>query len=332
MDRFFSGVRSLAIRMLIVSVLVAVAGCQERQQQAAVGLYVDAVMLNEQNKKDEAIEKLNLAVEKNPRFSIAYSMLGDIYRQMADYENSAASYKKATQLNPWSFNDFYNLGKVCRLMQNFTEAAGAYVRACDLEPEHFEAHLNSAKVFHQLQDYDRAIEYGVIARGISPDNGEVEKALGDIYEAKKDHTQAIGAYKRALELQGNDPKIMISLALAYLRSGGYGAGVELLKTVTNIDPGNSIACQHLGYAYLRLRQMDDAADSYSRAIEINENDAAGYKGLGVVYMLKFQDAKAAGMDNEAEEFKLRAMENWSRSLDIDPTQSKLLKLYKKYSQ
>ena len=140
MVRLLPGFRFFGLMLITVSVLFGTSGCNE-QNQEAVALYVDAVMLNEQNRNDEAIDKLNMAIDKNPKFSIAYSMLGDIYWQMADYENSSASYKKATELNPWSFHDFHSLGKAYKLMQNFAEASKAYVRACDLEPEHFDSHL-----------------------------------------------------------------------------------------------------------------------------------------------------------------------------------------------
>lgn len=327
MVRFLQGFRFFVLMLISAFVLFNTAGCN-KQNQEAVGLYVDAVMLSEQNKKVEAVDKLNMAIEKDPKFSIAYSMLGDIYWQMADYENSSASYKKATELNPWSFHDFHRLGKNYHLMQNFAEAAQAYVSACDLEPEHFDAHLDAAKAFYQLQDYDQAVEYGTMARMIDPSSGEAEKILGDVYGVQKDNAQAIDAYKRALELNGNDPSIMTPLALAYLRSGRYDAGRELLVSVINIEPQNGAAYKYLGFAYLRLKQMDEASESYSKAVEIDENDWGGHKGLGVVNMMMSQGTEGA----EAEELKAKALEHWSRSLDIKPTQSKLLKLYQKYSK
>ena len=82
-------------------ILVFFGGCAKKE--GAVGLYVDAVTLREFNENQKAVEKLNSAVKINDRFSLAYSLLGEIYQEMKEYEKSAASYQKATELNPWSF-------------------------------------------------------------------------------------------------------------------------------------------------------------------------------------------------------------------------------------
>jgi tetratricopeptide (TPR) repeat protein len=94
----------------IVAGLLICAGCA--QQEQAVSLYVDAVMLREMDETEKAVDKLNSAVKLNPKFSLAHSLLGDVYQERQEYEESADSYEKATELNPWSFHDFFNLGRV----------------------------------------------------------------------------------------------------------------------------------------------------------------------------------------------------------------------------
>jgi tetratricopeptide (TPR) repeat protein len=91
-------------------------GCAQ-QQDKAVDLYVDAVMYKEFQQNDLAIEKLNSAVKENKKFSLAYSLLGDIYQEMKEYEKSANSYEMAAELNPWSFRDYFSLGKVYEIME-----------------------------------------------------------------------------------------------------------------------------------------------------------------------------------------------------------------------
>ena len=109
------------------TVLLAIAGCQQPQQQPdadelqtpeqteamiaeeqrmqAVSLYVDAMMLNDINEREEAIQKLNQAVELDPQFALAFSLKGDILQTMEQYEDSADAYERATELDPWSFRD-----------------------------------------------------------------------------------------------------------------------------------------------------------------------------------------------------------------------------------
>ena len=82
-----------AVLCIFMLSLVFSAGCSLNRH--AVNLYVDAAMLRENGENEKAVEKLNSAVAVNKHFSLAYSMLGEIYQEMKDYEKSADSYEKA---------------------------------------------------------------------------------------------------------------------------------------------------------------------------------------------------------------------------------------------
>ena len=76
------------VRLLVLVTIACIAlqlagGCAGRQQ--AVELYVDAVSLKELNENDKAIAKLNQATKADKRFSLAHSLLGEIYEQKQDY-------------------------------------------------------------------------------------------------------------------------------------------------------------------------------------------------------------------------------------------------------
>jgi tetratricopeptide (TPR) repeat protein len=315
-------------------ILIFSTGCSFPEQRA-VELYVDAVELKELDENEKAVEKLDSAVRLNERFSLAYSLLGEIYQQMQDYEKSAVAYEKATQLNPWSFRDFFSLGRVYQVVKKFAQAVKAYARACELAPNHLDAHINAAKCYYEIGDYNESLIYGKRAEQIAPDADEVRGVLsdiyasqGDIYESKKDYEQAIASYKRAMEIDSNDPKIMISLAVCYLRTGRESVAKELLISATQIEPDNNVAYQYLGYCYLRLDDVDRATASYSRAIEINDKDWQAHRGLGVAYMLR-------AINDEDDALKEKAIRQWRLSLDISPDQprrERLLKLIERYSK
>lgn len=345
---------TVCIRIYLISVILLFSyGCAEKQQ--AVELYVDAVMLREFDENEKAVEKLNSAVKINDRFSLAYSLLGEIYQEMKEYEKSAGSYERATQLNPWSFKDYFSLGRVYQIMKKFALAVKAYVKACELEPGHLQANINTAKCYYEIEDYNNALVYGERAGQIDPNVSEIQKVLGDIYESKKDHEQAIRSYKRAMEIDSNDSEVMTSLAVVYLRTNRTGPARELLKSAIKIQPDNNTAYQHLGYCYLLLynqdlelyknnqqqgidnrgletslsENLDKAVDSYSSAIEIDERDWKAYKGLGVAYLYKF---RASG--NKDTALREKALEQLHLSLEIKPDQpnrQRLLKLIQSYS-
>ena len=301
---------------------------------ASIKLYVDAAVLTEQDKDQQAIQKLNESVKMNNRFSLAYSLMGEIYYKMKDYENSAASYETATRLNRWSFKDFFDLGMVYQLMEEFAQAVNAYAKACELKPDHFQAHLNAAQSFYELKEYNEALAYGQRAEQIDPNISDAQKLLGDIYESQKDHDQAITSYKRALEIDSNNLDVMTSLGLSYLRATRYNSAVEVFKSMLQINPDSNTAYKYLASCYLGLTEIDKAITAAKKAIELDQNDWYSHKVLGVAFLLKGLDKE--NNDKEIKDkFKATAVDNLSLSLKLkadQPHAEKIVKLIQKYSK
>ena len=313
-------IRSLFIAGVFVFTVLFSAGCSDNQK--AVNLYVDAVMLNDMAETNQAVAKLNEATTANPKFSIAYSLLGQIYQQMNDYPKSVNAYEKSTAINKWSYRDYLNLGKVYQAMQKFNAAVKAYVRATEIKPNAAPAHLGAAESYYELKDYKNALKYGKRASQLDPNQAQVMQVLGNIYDAQKDYDQAIASYKRALELDSNQPKVMKSLAEAYLRAGQFDGAYELFTAVVAVEPSNA-AYQHLGYAAMKLKKFDEAIAAYRKSVELATNDAAAYKGLGVALMV------AANQNND-ENLKADAIAQWQKSLELQSDQPKLRELLRKY--
>lgn len=304
-----------------------------QDESEAVRLYVDAMMLNDIQKWDQAIRSLNDAIKYAPDFSLAYSFKGDIYKFSEQYEKSADAYQQAAEIDPWSFKDFFNLGKVSQIIEQFSRAVNAYVNACELEPDHYGSHFGAAKCYYELEDYDSAFDYSQRAKEIDPNAADPDVLLGDIYETNGDHVAAVDSYRRALEIEGNKPRTMVSLAISYTKMRRFAAAEELLSSAIELDPSDNVAFQYLGFIQLQLHKenLDMAIDSYFKAIELEENDWMAHKGLGVVYMLK--SLKEAKEDNSevAEAFKAEALAQWNTSMQINPDQPELSNLLSKYN-
>ncbi len=337
----------LCIRVCIVSVLAVaglmLSGCApfettetpserqlasqelDEQRQLAVSLYVDAMMLNDLDDYAEALLKLEQATEADSEFALAFSLKGDLYQQLEQYEQSADAYERATTLDPWSFSDFLNLGTVSRILEQYTRAARAFVAASRLDPEHYEAHIGAARSFFDLDDLEQAREFAQKARDINPDQPDAERVLGDIFDQQREPLEAINAYRRVLELKGNEPDIMIRLARSYLRADRFSSAKELLQDVLEQEPDNALAFQYLGFAQLRLKQTEEAIESYQLAVRLGNDDWMAHKSLGVAYMIR-----AIQQDND-ERIKALAVEQWTISLQINPDQPQLNELMARYN-
>ena len=316
-----------AVLVLVLACLLFLAGCNEAERAAQ--LYTEATILNDTQEKEQAIEKLKQAIELSSEFTLAHSLMGDIYLEVGDYDKSEQAYDKATQLNDFSFHDFFNLGKVRQVLKKFELAAKAYVRACEIDPNNAPAHLNAARCYFEIKDepqaLDNAMEYSLRAKELDPNSGDVYSLLGDIYQTRKDNVLAIDSYKRSLEIEGNKPDIMISLAVSYFRAKQNDSAREVLDSVIEIDKENSLAYRYLGVYYIRANDFEKSLQNYLMAVHFNKNDWQSHKGLGVAYMLK-----AISEDNS--EARAMAIDHWTESMSINPRQAKLGELLKKYSK
>ncbi len=313
--------RAVLAAFLVASV-AGLGGCARTNE---VALYVDATVLKDLNESDKAIDKLQEAIRTNPEFAMAYSLLGEIYRESGEYEKSAKAYTRATQINPFSFTDFFSLGGVYEEMQRWADAVKAYVRACELKPEDVPSHVRTASCYNQLKDYDNAEQYALAAQSLSADDADVQKVLGDVYEGKQNYEQAISFYRKALEIEGNTPGIMVPLAKAYLMTGRAGAGRELLTQAVAAQPDNGKAYQYLGYAHLQEGNYDASIESYLTALTIDEADWTSHTGLGVAYATK-------SLRTGDKELRALAISEWKRSLAINPGQTRLATVMKRYAE
>jgi len=302
---------------------------QTPKKDPSVSLYVDAITLSETNNPDLAIAKLNEAVQSKPDFALAYSLMGNIYLRQSRFSESVEAYKKATELNPWSFDDFCNLGRAYRGLEDFNSAAGAYAKACSLDPQNTSALCSAAEAYYKIGDYESALEFGKTAKDLDPTDSDIEKLMGDIYTARKDTELAIESYKKAVELDGSDMNAKFSLGTAYLQTGKLEEARTQLEAVVAMQPQNTLAFRHLGYVYLKLREIDLAVGSYEKAVAVSPDDWRAQKGLGVAYMMKYRIQQSFDAP-DANELKQKALMHWSKSLDLNPTQDNLLKLYRKY--
>ena len=316
--------RNVLSRILGVVLFASVLGLTGCANQQAIDSYVDAVMLEEMNSDQDAIASLEKSVQANPRFALAWSLMGQIHQKMNEFEKSAAAYEKATDLNRWSYKDFFNLGKVYQTLTKYSNAVRAYVRATEIDPASAPAHLGAAQSYYQLKDYKNALKYGKKAGKLDPNDAQIQSVLGDVYGANKDFDGAVASYKRALEIDANNPQATSSLAVAYLRTGKVEAAHELLSNLVAQNP-TSAAYQQLGYANLKLKRTDDAVAAYRNAVELGPEDWSAYKGLGVAMIMSATEKNDPAL-------KAEAISQWKKSLELHPDQPKLQELLEKYSQ
>ena len=301
-------------------------GCTPRRP--ATDLYVDAVALRELGQNELAVSKLKAVIAADPDFALAHAELGKAYQALEDRTKALTAFEQAAKLAPWSAQDHLNLARIYEAMGNYAPAAQSYARAAELDSKSFEALTGAARCYLQSGQPTKSQMYCELAEKTGAKPEEALLLLAHAYEAQKDYEQAIEVYRHLLAFDGDNPNVLRSLGVSYLKAGQYDRAREVLTLAARKQPEDGAAFHDLGYCFIKLGDNDQAMQMYQRSIDLDGKDWEAYRGLGVAMMLKARATQDARLETEA-------VRHWQHSLLIRPDQPKrevLEKLIREHSR
>ena len=119
---------------------------------------------------------------------------------------------------------------------------------------------------------------------------------------------------------------MLGLADAHIQLGNYQRAENVLRATLRSESG-PIGYERLGFVLFRQAKFEDALAAYLETLKLIPGDVAALNGAGVCQMALYLD----GGENE-DKLRVRALNNWRRSLAIDRDQPMLIDLISRYSK
>ena len=208
--------------------------------------------------------------------SLVYS-----YRNIGDSEDpiwqqkALASAQQAMQLNAQLADTHTALGFALSAQAKFDEAAAAFERARELDPTHFFALRGNIKLLRHTKKFDRAIALTDEALSHFPDERVFYDELGTIYTDKKDYPKAEQAFKRSIEIQ---PDAVYAYASLYIALERQNKDTEALKTLQQGLQIRSSAWLHgnLGNALFIRGDYIGAASAFKDAVSPEKGNPGSY--------------------------------------------------------
>ncbi|KAM3101227.1 tetratricopeptide repeat protein [Phormidesmis sp. 146-12] len=156
----------------------------------------------------DAIEGLNLLLERNPSSSVDFNNRGLVHFQSGQFGAALDDYNYAIHLNPKLASAYNNRANYYAAQGCLTEALADYEMAIDLDPTNIRAWINQGITFRELEEFAQAIENFDHALQITQllSNGSTSVLEAHIFGARGrahhlsgDWNYAISDYNRALE-------------------------------------------------------------------------------------------------------------------------------------
>ncbi len=275
---------------------------------------------------EKALAEFERVIETNPLVTVAYMGAGDIYRESGDFVSAEARYAQAARIEPRNFDAHYFHGLTLQLLNRVNESVRAYLRALAIRPNDFDANLNLAAAYLQLEEPVQALPYAQRSVALRPNAGPGRANLAAVYAALNRHEAAVIEYQQAAELMDLSPELLLNLAdsLGFLER--FGEMASTLDQLLRIS-ASPAAYERMGKAMFKLRRYDSSMDAFSRAIEMDPSYFPAYNGLGVCHLNRYLWSEQK--DTFARD---QAMASLQRSLQIQPSQPRIVELVRRYGR
>jgi len=144
---------------------------------------------------DEAKEKLNAAIEKDPDNYILYYEMGYIYDATEQFDEASAWYEKCIEKNPEYFEALYNLG-----VNKYNQGAEVLKEAQDMDLETYKKEGKAVEA--RANDiFVLAVPYFEKAHEVKPDDVSTLQTLQTLYALMKDYDK-VNQAKEKLDALG----------------------------------------------------------------------------------------------------------------------------------
>ena len=260
---------------------------------------------------DRAAERLQSAVEFDPRLWEAHYDLGWLAMRAHGYEAAARAFDKAVEIYPRHLPSVLGLGKAYEESARADAAIKVYGRFLDgtrLKPEEIvQARVALGGALRRAGKLGDALEQLREALKAEPRSAAALAGLGLVYEAKGQHELAELVLRRALDIDGKSrlaADVWNNLGLIALQRRHDQEAFADFAEAAKLDPSLTAARRNRAIVYLDSGDYDKAASELREVVKADEADAAAWVALGVA-------ERGRGQGDAAEKA-------YRRAIDVDP--------------
>ena len=263
---------------------------------------------------------LQLSLFAKPDYTIAHYALGELYDQIKNYDVAAVAFEQVPRKSPLWLN----------------------------------AQLRKAYDLSSLEKIDDAKALLQTLITAYPDDMRPYYTLGNLLRGNKEYAEAVAVYTKAIERLGpvdkSDWVVYYQRGVCYERIKDWTNAEADLKKALELDPGQELALNYLGYSWVDQNlNVKEAMDLIRKAVQKRPNDGYFVDSLGWAYYRQGDYQQAVKHLERAVELKpddpvindhlgdiywkigrhLEATYQWKQALDLKPEPEDEKKIRKK---
>ena len=243
---------------------------QETYESFLKGRYYWSKRTEEATQK--AIEYFQQAIDRDPRFALAFIGLADSYISLAvpetlqevmppadAFPKARIAVSRALQMDDALAEAHASLAHIMfQYDRDWSGAEKEFRRAIDLNPNYANAHHWYALSLVWMGRLDEALNEIRRARAIDPLSLVINSNLGFILAAAHQYDQGIEQCRKTLDMEPNFAHAHYRLGQIYVLKGMNRDAIVELKKAVALSGGSPRATAELGLAYARLGDTSEA--------------------------------------------------------------------------
>ncbi|TMW64964.1 hypothetical protein Poli38472_009131 [Pythium oligandrum] len=209
-----------------------------------------------------------------------------ILRHSGRIQESLQLFQAATCLNPDNKENLKQVGRSLYLLGKHTAAIEVYEEIISIgKSEDWEIYHSIGLCYMYLKEYEKAIESFQQANAINRHDATFLQ-LGKVHTLREDFKAAINVYLEALEFSPENPEILTTLGLLYLRIGENFRAFDYLGNSLTHDPRSAKTILAAGSIIQDHGDMDVALVKYRVAAVQTPNSAQLWNNIGMCFFGK----------------------------------------------
>ncbi len=232
--------------------------CLEEDLEDYSALYNVIYCFEFLNQTEDAIEYLNIFLDKNPYSEVAWHQLGKQYFTLKKYKKALTAYDFAI-ISDDTF-------------------VGAY--------------LERAKVFEKLKRYEEAIENYIITLNLDDPTSFALLRIGGCYEKLDNDELALQYYDRTVHEDPLLDKGWIAITKYYNKKRNYQKALYYINKAINIDTENVVYWKLYSQINQRLKFYEEAERGFKKTLELGNYELNTWLSRGDL-LIKLGEPEAA---------------------------------------
>jgi tetratricopeptide (TPR) repeat protein len=261
-----------------------IANATRRNPNCFQCFYNSAVLSESQGRISEAENNYLKALKINPVHVESVANLSNLYIRQQREKKALSVVSNAVRAAPRDLNLRNQLVSVLLALDKFDQAAKQAKGVLAVDERNVPAMISLAQVYYQEGKYELAERILYKAKSNDDSNAIIFNRLGFVSLKMDNTTSAISAFKKAIELNPNQPEALNNLGVLYTRAHDFEGAVEHLRKAIALEPFFFEAYLNLGNALRGGKQFTEAEQAYRKANELKSKEARPILNLALLYL------------------------------------------------